>query len=328
MTLLPKPEHEFDVLVAGELNIDLIFNKIGKFPETGKEVLAGQMVLTLGSSSAIFASNLSTMGSRVAFTGMTGRDIFGEFVLKSLEEKGVKTRFLVSSPGMSTGATVVINQGEDRAMLTYPGAMRDFSADHITDEMLVSAGHLHVSSVFLQPSLKRGLVGLMQRAKKSGLTTSLDTQWDPEEKWELPLNEILPLVDVFLPNMQEFLNLSRSAGLEEGIGRMAHLINILVVKDGSKGASLWHKGRLLSRPAFLNPEVADCIGAGDSFDAGFIHLFIHGKPLEDCLRFATLMGAINTTKPGGTTAFAAKDAIRRIALERFNTEITTDEITG
>jgi sugar/nucleoside kinase (ribokinase family) len=321
MNLPQKPAHEFDVLVAGELNIDLIFNKIEMFPETGKEVLAGQMVLTLGSSSAIFASNLSSMGSKVAFAGMTGQDIFGEFVLKSLEEKRVNTRFLLKCSELSTGATVVINQMEDRAMLTYPGAMNELSADDISDEMLASASHLHVSSIFLQSGLQKGIVVLMQRAKKSGLTTSLDTQWDPEEKWGLPLEELLPLVDVFLPNMQEFLNLSRSATLTEGIEKMASHLNILVVKDGNNGAFLWHKGHLVNRPAFLNPDVVDCIGAGDSFDAGFIHRFIHGDPLEDCLRFATLMGAINTTEPGGTTAFSDKQAIRQIARDRFKMEI-------
>jgi sugar/nucleoside kinase (ribokinase family) len=321
MILVQRQTRQFDVLVAGELNIDLIFNKIEMFPETGKEVLAGQMILTLGSSSAIFASNLSSMSSRVAFAGMIGQDIFGDFVMKALEEKRVNTSFLLKNTELSTGATVVINQMEDRAMITYPGAMNDFTADDISGEMLASAGHLHVSSVFLQAGLRKGISGLMRRAKNSGLTTSLDTQWDPEEKWELPLQELLPLVDVFLPNMQEFLNLSHSATLEEGIAKLSSLLNILVVKDGSKGASLWHKGRFVNQPAFLNTQVEDAIGAGDSFDAGFIHRYIHGDPLEDCLRYAALMGAINTTKPGGTTAFPDEHSIREIARDRFNIEI-------
>jgi sugar/nucleoside kinase (ribokinase family) len=317
MNFSKRPSREFDVIVAGELNIDLIFNKIEMFPETGKEVLAGQMILTLGSSSAIFASNLSSMGSKVAFAGMTGQDIFGDFILKSLEEKGVNTRFLLKSSDLSTGATVVINQAEDRAMLTYPGAMSDLTADEISDQMLASAGHLHVSSIFLQPGLRKGIVALMKRAKKSGLTTSLDTQWDPEEKWDLPFEELLPLIDVFLPNMQEFLNLSRSATLEAGIEKFASWLNILVVKEGSKGATLWHKGNLVNQPAFLNPEVADAIGAGDSFDAGFIDRYIHGEPLDECLKFAALMGAVNTTKPGGTAAFTNMDVIRQVARDLF-----------
>ena len=313
--------HEFDVLVVGELNIDLIFNKIGKFPETGKEVLADQMVLTLGSSSAIFASNLSAMGSKVAFAGMIGQDVFGEFVCKSLEDKKVETRFLLKSAALNTGATVVMNQGEDRAMLTFPGAMTGLTVDDITIEMLSSAGHLHVSSIFLQPGLRQGIVALMKKAKNLGLTTSLDPQWDPAESWELSLEELLPYVDIFLPNMQEFLNLSHSPDLAEGIEKLTKLMNILVVKDGSNGAHLWYQGRLVGQPAFVNADVADCIGAGDSFDAGFIHRFVQGKRFEKCLQFATLMGAINTTAPGGTTAFRDPQAICKIARDRFNQEI-------
>jgi sugar/nucleoside kinase (ribokinase family) len=312
-----KPSREFDVVAAGELNIDLIFNKMETFPETGKEVLAGQMILTLGSSSAIFAANLRSMGSTVAFAGMIGQDIFGDFVLKSLEDKNVNTRFLLKNPVSGTGATVVINQVEDRAMITYPGAMTDLTADDITDEILASASHLHVSSIFLQAGLRKGITGLFRRAKDSGLTTSLDTQWDPEEKWDLPMIELLPLVDIFLPNMQEFLNLSASATLETGIEKFAPWLNILVVKNGNKGALLWNKGKLLKQPAFFNPAVADAIGAGDSFDAGFIDRYIHGDPLEECLRFAALMGAVNTTKPGGTTAFTSMDVIRQVARDFF-----------
>lgn len=321
MNSFQRPNREFDVIVAGELNIDLIFNKIEMFPETGKEVLAGQMLLTLGSSSAIFACNLSSMGSKVAFAGKIGQDIFGDLVLKSLEEKRVNTSFLLKSPEFSTGATVVINQMEDRAMITYPGAMSDFTAEDISGDMLASAGHLHISSIFLQTGLRKGILGLMQRAKNSGMTISLDTQWDPEEKWELPLFELLPLVDVFLPNTQEFLNLSHSATLSEGIDKLSSLLNILIVKDGITGASLWHNGQWVNQPAFLNTDVADAIGAGDSFDAGFIHRYINGNPLEDCLRYAALMGAINTTKPGGTTAFPGQQAIRQVARDQFNIEI-------
>jgi sugar/nucleoside kinase (ribokinase family) len=75
---------QFDVVVIGELNVDLILNQIGKFPEIGKEMLAGHMTLTLGSSSAIFASNLSTLGSKVTFAGKLGHDNFGDHIVNWL----------------------------------------------------------------------------------------------------------------------------------------------------------------------------------------------------------------------------------------------------
>jgi sugar/nucleoside kinase (ribokinase family) len=312
-----KDSTYFDVLVAGELNVDLILDDIGKLPEIGKEILADRMTLTLGSSSAIFASNLSTLGSRVTFAGMLGKDRFGDLVADSLNSKGVDTGNLLTSPSAGTGATIVLNYGEDRAMVTYPGAMALLQESDIKDEILQRSRHLHVSSVFLQPALKPGLLELFSRAKDLGLTTSLDTQWDPDEKWDLPLRRLLPLVDVFLPNMQEFLFLTQSVALEEGLRKVAYFANTISVKDGSNGAFLWNQGELLHQEAFLNRDVVDCIGAGDSFDAGFIHHFVQKKSLKKCMEFATLAGAINTTAAGGTTAFKSLEAFREIAAKKF-----------
>jgi sugar/nucleoside kinase (ribokinase family) len=187
--------------------------------------------------------------------------------------------------------------------------------------MLRSARHLHISSIFLQPELKKGLVGLLEKAKNEGLTTSLDPQWDPEEKWDLNLEKVLPLIDVFLPNKQEFQNLAHCPDMKTGIEKLAPSCHYLVVKDGSRGANLWSAGKWICQPAFLNEHVVDCTGAGDSFDAGFIHSFILGKEPAECLRFAALMGAVNTTAAGGTGAFSNLETIRRTALERFNCKI-------
>ncbi|MEP6951356.1 MAG: carbohydrate kinase family protein, partial [Ginsengibacter sp.] len=84
---MKKALKKFDVIVVGELNVDLILNQIESFPEIGKEKLADNMILTLGSSSAIFASNLSALGMRVSFVAKIGNDIFGHFCKDQLTEK-------------------------------------------------------------------------------------------------------------------------------------------------------------------------------------------------------------------------------------------------
>jgi len=313
-------EKNHDVVVVGELNVDLILNNIQQFPVIGKEVLAEDMVLTLGSSSAIFASNLSVLGSKVTFVGKLGKDIFAEIVIKSFEEKKVHTGNLMYSETSKTGITVVINVGENRAMLTYPGAMSEMSGQQVSEKILQSARHMHVSSIFLQPAIKESIVELMSRAKKENLTTSLDTQWDPDEKWNLDLQSLLPLVDVFIPNMQEFLALTASADLNSGIETIKNVANTVVVKDGGNGAWLWTKGKLTHQPAYQNTQVVDCIGAGDSFDAGFIHGFIKGYNLKECLRLAALTGAVNTTAAGGTAAFSSLQEVIDTAKLRFKTK--------
>ena len=311
----------FDVLVVGELNVDIILNQIDGFPEIGKEILAKNFTVTLGSSSAIFASNLSTLGAKTAFLGKVGDDQFADLIHSSLNRKKVDTGYVFRSAELQTGSTVVLNYGMDRANVTYPGAMESLTEKEVRDDILTSAGHMHVSSIFLQPGIKQNLIRLFQRAKSFGLTTSLDPQWDPFEKWDIDLEGLLPYVDVFLPNRKELMCLTKTETVDDGINAIREFANILAVKDGENGAILCHNGVITKINAFLNEEVADCIGAGDSFDAGFISQFIKGVPLKECLRFANLTGAVNTTRSGGTTAFESLDTVKKIASERFSYSI-------
>jgi sugar/nucleoside kinase (ribokinase family) len=313
-------QKQFDVLVAGELNIDMILDKLEKFPVIGKEILANKITLTLGSSSAIFASNLSALGVSVSFCGCIGNDNFAEKILNDLAEKNVATNNIIRSNTADTGITVALNFNQDRAMVTYPGAMNELTSTHITDAMLQSAKHLHVSSVFLQPALKPGLLDLFQRAKKFGLTTSLDPQWDPSEQWECDWH-LLSCIDVFLPNIEEIKNITQQQSVKDAVNVLKSYSNIIVVKNGSEGATVFHKGEVIEQPVFINNDFADAIGAGDSFDAGFIRNFIQQKTLKQCAELGAICGAINTTAYGGTTAFENLNEIKKIALEKFNYSI-------
>ena len=310
-------DKNFDVIVIGELNVDLILNQIDSLPEIGKEILASKMDLVLGSSSAIFASNLSSLGAKVSFLGKIGNDSFGNLVINSLKTKSVNTDLIIVEEELKTGATVVLNYGEDRANVTHPGAMEHLSIDDITVEKLQRGKHVHISSIFLQPNLKKHIYEIFKLVKDAGLTTSLDVQWDPAEKWDLDLQKLLPLVDVFLPNEQELLNLAKEDELEKAINKIADFGNTIVIKRGNEGSLCWNKGNLNEVTAYLNENVVDAVGAGDSFNAGFIFKYISGANLGECQKFGNLTGAINTTKAGGTDAFTNYLQIIEIAKETF-----------
>ena len=311
-----------DVLAIGELNVDLILNGIDGFAEIGKEKLASQMSLTLGSSTAIFAANLSSLGSKVGFLGKIGKDSFGALVRDSLIERGIDTSMIIEDESIRTGATIILNYDEDRAMITHPGAMDFLTIQDITDEHLKQAKHIHFSSIFLQPGIRNDVYKLFARAKKLGLTTSLDTQWDPAEKWDFDYKSILPNVDVFLPNETELLHLTRTSGIEDAFRKLSPFAQNIAVKRGSKGSTLYQKdGEILELPAYLNTSVVDAIGAGDSFNAGFIFKFVNGATLQECQDFGNLTGALNTTSAGGTGAFRSKSQIREVSIEKFNISI-------
>ena len=311
---------EIDVIVVGELNVDLILNQIESFPETGKEKLADNMSLTLGSSSAIFASNLCSLGMNVSFIGKIGNDVFGNFCKDQLDEKGVDTSMVIKSEELKTGATIILNFGEDRAMVTHQGAMKYLGIDDITNEMLNSAKHLHFSSYFLQPGFKNQLDILFKMAKDAGLTTSLDVQWDPVEHWDFDCKNVLPYVDIFLPNEAELMHLTGKASIEAAIKSIENFGKYIVVKQGKEGSLLYYDSKIIKADSFLNNNVVDAIGAGDSFNAGFIFKFVKGFSPEDCQTFGNLIGAISTTKPGGTGAFTNFDDIITIAKNRFGYE--------
>jgi sugar/nucleoside kinase (ribokinase family) len=249
------------------------------------------------------------------------RDSFGQFMLARLQEKKVNTDHIVFTKEKSTGATVALSFDEDRAMVTYPGAMSLFQITHIPDTLFHRARHLHVSSIFLSTGLKKDIYKLFQKAKSSGMTTSLDPQWDPDERWDIDFKKLLEVVDVFIPNENELRAITGMDDIRSAVSQLRAEANIVVVKSGRDGAFLWKGELFIHQPAFLNDNVVDTIGAGDSFGAGFIHQFIQGKTMEECLEFATLIGAINTTRAGGTTAFQNLSEVKAIAELTFNQKI-------
>lgn len=311
-------QNRFDVTVLGELNVDIILNGLSKFPEVGKEIFAGSLTTTLGSSSAIFASNLSTLGSSVAFVGIVGDDNNGDQIISSLKSKGIDVSNILRTNNCDTGVTIVLNYAEERAMATYPGPMASLRVSDVSENIFTGSRHLHVSSIFLQKGLQEQVVDLYQKAKSFGLTTSLDPQWDPLEKWDIDWRSLLMYVDIFLPNEAELLALTSTETMEDAIKSLKGFANTVVVKRGRAGAILASGDQRIQQPAFLNESVVDSIGAGDSFDAGFIHKYVQGKPLTECLKFAALAGAVNTTGVGGTGAFKDIEAVKTTAKTFFN----------
>lgn len=312
----------FDVIAIGELNVDVILNNIDGEPEIGKEKFAKNMDLTLGSSTAIFAANIASLGSNTGFVGMIGNDIFGGLIESALSEKKVATSMLIRTDGYATGATICLNYGEDRANITYQGAMDFMEFADIDKEIFRQTRHIHLSSIFIQSGIKKDLLQILKFARENNVTTSLDTQWDPAEKWDFDYPELLPYINVFLPNETELKFITQSRELDEAIKKIKDLVDVCVVKCGKKGSILVQKDKEEIRlDAFINKEVVDAIGAGDSFNAGFIHAFVNGATPAEAQFIGNLTGAINTTNAGGTGAFTTKEAIKETAWRKFNREL-------
>ena len=293
----------FDVTIAGEINLDLILYGLPEVMPVERELLAKDFRLTLGSSSAIVAHNLAALGVSVGFITRLGDDALGSIALERLAERGVDiSRVKRVSGGTSTGVTILLTHEGARHILTYPGTMFEMAATDLDMDYLASARHFHLSSLFLHRALQPDLPRICRQLKAAGLTLSLDTNDDPEDRWGGPLDELLGMVDIFLPNDDEACRISGKADAESAIEALAKRVPLVAVKCGKRGALVQKGSQRWEVPA--NPVTpVDTIGAGDSFDAGFLASFFRGEAPETCAAFGNRTGALSTLRAGGTESF-------------------------
>ena len=307
-----------DVCVVGELNLDLILYGLPKDLVLDCEHLASDMAFTLGSSSGIFAHNLCVLGTRVGFISKIGSDPLGKLAADRLSEAGVDLSRMKRGAGKtSTGLTVVLPQPQHRYMLTYPGTMFEMQYSDVDMDYVRTARHFHLSSFFLHRALRPQILNLFQQAKEAGLTTSLDTNDDPENEWAQDLLDVLKYVDVFLPNEREAKKIARTEDFSQALEFLAGLSKIVAVKRGS-AASVCRSGNEQWNLTPPSVKVVDDVGAGDTFDSGFIHAYLLGAKLEDCLAFANLAAAYSVTKAGGTEAFRDRSGLFSFMREQWN----------
>jgi sugar/nucleoside kinase (ribokinase family) len=290
------------ILVVGELNVDLVLSGLESRPALGQEIIAQEFHMVMGSSSAICAAGLARLGAPVDFLGQVGQDDYGQFVIRQLRQLGVGTQWIIRDPTAPTGVTVSLTYPQDRALITFPGSIANLEAAEVTPHILARYHHLHVSSYFLQKKLQPGLPDLFRRARQAGLTVSLDTGWDPQENWNSGVSSVLEEVDIFMPNAREACAIAGEDDHELALRALSQHTRLVVIKCGPEGAVTLEDDQVLHSPGF-QVNVVDTTGAGDSFDAGFIYAYVvRGMPLATALRFANACGALSTTGYGGTAA--------------------------
>jgi sugar/nucleoside kinase (ribokinase family) len=301
----------FDLLVAGEINPDLILRDDDLTPAFGQaEKLVDDADLEIGSSAAIMACGAARLGLRTAFVGVVGDDPFGRYMLDAMAHRGVDVGACRVDPALRTGVSVILSRPADRAILTFPGAIPALRAADVPDALLADSAHLHLGSYFLLDALRPDAPALFERARARGLTTSLDTNFDPSGTWDGGLERLLPWVDVLLPNETEALRLSGELELGAALQVLSRRVGTVAVKRGPDGGEAW-SGRDRARRSALAVDAVDTTGAGDSFDAGFLYGWTRGWPLAACLTLGTACGSLSTRAAGGTAAQPTLQDVRR-----------------
>jgi sugar/nucleoside kinase (ribokinase family) len=300
--LSPCDLRPMDLVVLGDCNPDVLVLGGDVTPAFGQqEKLVGSIDLVVGGSAAITAVAAARLGLNVALVAAVGADPAGAFMLDQLTREGVDVSAVVVRAQTPTGMTVALSRGRDRAILTALGAMTSLTAADVPGSLLARARHVHVSAYFLlEDSLGPGLAGLLAAARAGGATTSLDTNWDPSERWgDERLAAAIAQTDLLLPNEAEALRLSGAGSLDAAVSALTAVGRSLVVKLGERGVTCADRSTLshVSVPAVLP---VDTTGAGDCFNAGLIAGLLQGLALPAAAALGCAAGALSTGGLGGT----------------------------
>jgi sugar/nucleoside kinase (ribokinase family) len=300
-----EPERDLDLLVVGEINPDVIVSDRDPRPVCGQAERAVRDIrLSPGSSSVITACGAARLGLRVAMVGVVGDDALGQYMVQAMAERGIDVSGVRVEPGVPTGASVILSDGRDRAILTAQGTIGAVTAADVPPALLARARHLHVGSWFLQDGLRPGAAGLFAAARANGLSTSLDPNWDPAGAWDGGIRAVLPRIDVFLPNDTEVRHLTGLDDVSEAAIALARSAGaegspLVVVKCGAAGALAANVDGVVVRVDAYPVDALDTTGAGDAFDAAFLAIRLDGGSVEAALRAGAFAGAASTTMLGG-----------------------------
>lgn len=289
----------FDVVTALDVCMDFLVSLGDVIPEFGqKEQLVKDFHIALGGSACIFASQCAKLGLKTAGAGTVGNDYFGGLFYQELKKSGVCMERVRFSEKVKTGAGIALNKDTgDRAILTYMGTIGVINQEDFT-ELVKNTRHLHIASYYLLKDIQKLYLKILPELKREQVTVSLDTNWDPMERWEDGLKQILPYVDILLANEQEILAISGEKTLTEAVRSLQKEVPVVVLKKGEKGAEAYKENKNYTVSGKVKVAV-DTVGAGDSFDAGFIYGFLQEKSIEECLKIGCFCGEETVTRAGG-----------------------------
>jgi sugar/nucleoside kinase (ribokinase family) len=315
----PRGEkRRFDVTLAGDTALDVLMYGLPDDLPSERELLADKMAIRVGGSAAITAHNLAALGNSVGFISAVSDDDFGRMCQSELSEAGVDLSRRVHANGAQSGVTVHLQHKKLRHMFTYAGPTSDLKFEDLDLDYLVAARHFHMSSYYLQRALTPRIPELFAGLKKAGVTISLDPNDDPTHQWDRGVLDAIRHVDVLMPNEREACLLAGEPDLDRAISVLRGLVPLLVVKRGSEGATAFRGGQSW-HVAAEKATAVDAVGAGDSFNAGFLHAWLRSWPVERALALGNMTGALSVSASGGTSAFRDKQSLQA-RLARFAAE--------
>jgi len=292
------------VVMLGDINVDMVFKQVeteGQ-PPFNLEVRGGG---TVGNT----AVALAHLGTPVEFLGTVGDGGYGRFLRRDLINEGVGvTHVQVNQNASSSAIIFVVDPAGDIQYnrTAWPldmdnQAMR-LGIDDIDVNLITEAAWIHTSGTsFLFESFSDGALFCLERARAAGVPISLDInirkQWLNDTFW-IALPRAIELADVVLCSATDDLPLVEpDVPFEEAASRISGGARICVARMGAEGSYAISPEEKVRVGAFA-VNVLDTVGAGDTYNAGFIAARLEGLSLEDSLRWGGAVAAITISRTG------------------------------
>lgn len=264
----------------------------------GQSVWVETIAHRLGGNGGNTAFALARLGTLVRLTGWIGEDEAGDRTAGELSAAGVDTGGVARIPGATAATMVLIGSDGGRSFLHCPGVSREAFRWPAPPPLAPGVTHLHIANVYALPNLRPVAGEVLRAARAAGAATSLDTGWDARGEWMQVLAPCLPHLDLLFVNETEAQHLTGLGDAVEAARRLrASGPGCVVLKQAERGAAAF-ADREIALPGFA-VEPVDTTGAGDSFCAGFLAARARGLGVEECLRVANAVGAMNVRVLGG-----------------------------
>ncbi|MET0529092.1 MAG: sugar kinase [Microvirga sp.] len=288
------PSERSKVLCLGRTYCDIIFTGLHEMPVLGRERFAEGVTIAAGGGAYITAAHLASLGRPAALLTRLGTDPLSRSLDPEFEVSGIDLSFIERSDDAGPQPTVALIKDGERAFVSR----RAGGSRPSTLEQALSApdvAHLHIAE-FATLVDNQDVIAM---ARSFGLTVSLDPSWDDQLiRRDTDFFEICAGVDVFLPNVEEGKALTGESSAEAILHTLAERFSVVVLKRGEHGAAASCGSTCVSAAA-LPVNVVDTTGAGDAFNAGFLHAWLKTSDLQRSLGAGIEAGALSVQSAGG-----------------------------
>lgn len=274
--------------IIGDAGVDIVLGPIDQWPAVGTEALMERSELRPGGSAANAALAVNYLGASCRLLSSVGNDGLGKWLAEQFRDFDSSLQVCDSATSVSVG---VIHSCGERTFLTTRGHLELFAYEHVRPFLPQARRPDSIallSGVFLTPKLRKDYSRLLDDVAALGYQIALDTGW-PSGNWNDELREQVfgwvAKCDHVLLNEIEIANLGNSTDFNVALTNVSRRLEpgtSLVVKNGAKGATGFQSGATMRVDAVPSP-VFDTIGAGDSFNAGYLLARMEGSDLTDAL---------------------------------------------